>query len=26
MTVAPFGMLWRGRRIFRHGYLETLLQ
>jgi hypothetical protein len=26
ITVASFGILWRGRRIFRDGYLETLLQ
>src|SRR5258707_10664164 len=26
ITVAPFGMLWRGRRIFHNRHLETLLQ
>src|ERR1700730_3010035 len=26
ITVAPYGMLWPGRRIFYHSDLETLLQ
>jgi hypothetical protein len=26
IAVAPFGVLWRSRRIFRDGYFETLLE
>src|SRR5215510_920422 len=26
VAVAPFGVLWRSCRIFREGYLETLLE
>jgi len=26
IAVAPLGVLWRGRRVFRDSHLETLLQ